>query len=64
MLLFIPMMLIPVLPQEWQGRLMMWMVKTDFSTIIPGAILTLFILDILLIAVSMVRFQRAKLILD
>lgn len=30
MLLFIPMMLIPVLPQEWQGWLMMWMVNTEF----------------------------------
>jgi ABC-2 type transport system permease protein len=64
MLLFIPMMLIPVLPQEWQGRLMMWMVNTDFFTIIPGAMLILFILDILLIAAAMARFQRAKLILD
>lgn len=64
MLLFIPMMIIPVLPQEWQGRLMMWMVNTDFFTIIPGAMLILFILDILLIAAAMARFQRAKLILD
>ena len=64
MLLFIPMMLIPVLPQEWQGRLMMWVVNTDFSAIIPAAILVLFILDVLLIAAATARFQRAKLILD
>ena len=64
MLLFIPMMLLPVLPQEWQGRLMIWVVNTDFSTIFPAAMLILFILDILLIAAAMARFQRAKLILD
>ena len=64
MLLFIPMMLLPVLPQEWQGWLMIWVVNTDFSTIFPAAMLILFILDILLIAAAMARFQRAKLILD
>ncbi|MFN2235679.1 MAG: ABC transporter permease [Anaerolineales bacterium] len=64
MLLFIPMMLIPVLPREWQGKLMMWVVNADFPAIIPAAMLILFILDILLIAIAMARFQRAKLILD
>jgi ABC-2 type transport system permease protein len=64
MLLFIPMMLIPVFPQERQGKLVMWMINNDFSTLIPALMLILFILDILLIAAAMARFQRAKLILD
>ena len=64
MLFFIPMMLLPVLPQAWQGRLMMWVVNSNFSAIIPASMLILFILDILLIAAAMARFQRAKLILD
>jgi ABC-2 type transport system permease protein len=64
LLLYIPMMLIPVLPQEWQGRLMMLVIDTDFSAILPRAMFILFILDILLIAVAMARFQRARLILD
>ena len=64
MMLFIPMMLLPILPQEWQGRLMMWVGNTDFSAIIPAAMLTLFILDIFLIAAAIARFQRSRLILD
>jgi len=64
MLLFIPMMLLPTLPQEWQSRLLMWVVNADFSAIFPVAIFILIILDMLLIAVAMARFQRARLILD
>jgi ABC-2 type transport system permease protein len=64
MLIFIPMMLIPILPQEWQGKLMMWAINTDFSAITPAAMLVLFILDVLLIAAATARFQRARLILN
>ena len=64
MLLFIPMILLPTLPQEWQNRLLIWVVNADFSAIFPVAIFILIILDMLLIAVAMARFQRARLILD
>jgi len=64
MLLFLPMMALPVLPQEWQGKLLMWAVNADFSAIIPIVVGVLISLDVVLIAAALARFKRAHLILD
>jgi ABC-2 type transport system permease protein len=64
MLLFLPMLALPVLPQEWQGKLLMRVVNADFSTLLPVVIITLIVLDVILLAAAMARFKRARLILD
>ena len=64
MLLFIPMMLLPALPQEWQGEILLWAIEADFSAIIPLIIGVLVFADIGTLAISMARFKRARLILD
>jgi ABC-2 type transport system permease protein len=64
MLLFIPMLILPALPREWQGNLLKWVTNADFSAVIPIMIGVLTILDIGLIVAALARFQRARLILD
>jgi ABC-2 type transport system permease protein len=64
MLPFLPMMLLPVLPQQWQGNLILRLADTDFSAMIPVVVGILVTLDIGLIAAALTRFQRARLILD
>lgn len=64
MLIFIPMMLLPVLPNEWQGKILLWVKNADFSNPIPVLVTVLIMLDFSLILAGLARFQRAKLILD
>jgi ABC-2 type transport system permease protein len=64
MLLIFPMMLLPTLPQEWQGRLLQWVMNADKYRIFITVMICLTFLDILLIAAAMKRFKRSKLILD
>lgn len=64
MLLFLPMLALPVLPKAWQGKLLMWVVNADFSALIPVVVIVLILVDISLIAAALARFKRARLILD
>ncbi len=62
--LFIPLFLLPVLPQELQLRIARVLMQTDASGIALAVIAVLLIADAALLAAAMARFQRSKLILD
>ena len=62
--LFIPLFLIPMLPQEWRLRLAQALAQADVESIVLGVIGLLFLLDLALFALASARFQRTRLILD
>jgi ABC-2 type transport system permease protein len=63
--LFIPMMLIPILPDEWKLRLAEWLAAApDVNTILLLIGVILFFLNLALLGLALRRFQRAQLILD
>lgn len=66
LVLFIPLFLIPVLPEDWKMRIAQAVMATNFNVNILLAIVTAIIalLDIGLVAAAMARFKRARLILD
>jgi ABC-2 type transport system permease protein len=64
MLLFLPMFLLPMLPKEWQGRLLLWVTNADINAILGAVVVALFFVDVGLIAAALARFKRARLILD
>ena len=64
MLLFLPMMLLPILPKEWQGKVLICIGNADFSMMLPMVVVVLVVLDVTLISASLARFKRARLILD
>lgn len=63
-LLFVPMFLVPLLPPEWQARIVQTLANVNLRTIpfVIGGIL--FVIDLFLIWLGMARFKRAQLILD
>ncbi len=64
LILFIPLFLLPVLPDEWKLRIAQALMQTDVYGIALAAFGVLFVADVLLLAAAMARFQRSKLILD
>jgi ABC-2 type transport system permease protein len=64
MLLFLPMFLLPMLPKEWQERLLLWVTNADINAILGAVVVALFFVDVGLIAAALARFKRARLILD
>lgn len=66
LVLFIPLFLIPALPEDWKMRIAQAVMATNFNVNILLAIVTAIIalLDIGLVAAAMARFKRARLILD
>lgn len=63
-LLFVPIFGIQALPQAWQARLAQALTGLDVNTVVPIVLLILIVLDAVLLAMSVARFQRARLILD
>jgi ABC-2 type transport system permease protein len=64
LVIFIPIFLLPMLPDEWQVRITRFVTQANVTQIALVVIAILLIIDILLIAAAMRQFQRAKLILD
>jgi ABC-2 type transport system permease protein len=66
LLVFIPMFALPMLPDEWKLRLFtaLSQAETNMMPIVLVVGGVLLALDVLLVIAAMVRFQRAKLILD
>ena len=64
LVVFIPIMLLPLIPVEWQARAMQAVMAMDFKQIGLWAMGVLLVLDVGLLAFTLSRFQRAKLILD
>lgn len=63
-LLFIPFLLLPNLPQEWQARLAGLFMNANVSELAIGLGVALLVLDIGLLLAARARFRRARLILD
>lgn len=63
-LFFIPLMLIPMLPETFRLALAGFLLRLDASSLAGGAALVLLVLNAILIWIGLQRFQRAKLILD
>lgn len=66
LLVLIPIFAIPLLPEEWKFRFFSAMARaeTDITPFVFVAGLVLLLIDTLLVAAALARFQRAKLILD
>jgi ABC-2 type transport system permease protein len=62
--LFIPLMVIPMLPEAVMEPVIKFLMQTDFTTIAIGAGVIIALLDVVLILAAMARFKRARLILD
>ena len=62
--LFIPLMIIPMLPATVMQPILQFLMQTDFTNIAIGAGLIVALLDVMLIMAAMARFKRARLILD
>jgi ABC-2 type transport system permease protein len=62
--LFIPLMIIPMLPAAVMQPVLQFLMQTDFTIIAIGAGLIVALLDVVLILAAMARFKRARLILD
>lgn len=63
-LIFVPVFGVQALPQTWQTRLVQAVVGLDVNTMVPVVLLILIVLDGVLLAMAIARFQRARLILD
>lgn len=63
-LLFIPLFVLPMLPEEWQARLIDLAANADFGAIVSIVAITLLVIDVILILAAMARFKRDRLILD
>jgi len=62
--LFIPLMVIPMLPASVMQPVIQFLMQTDFTTIAIGAGVIVALLDVVLILAALARFKRARLILD
>ncbi|HEX6305647.1 MAG TPA: ABC transporter permease subunit [Anaerolineales bacterium] len=63
-LLFIPLFILPMLPEEWRARLVDLAVNANLSAIVIVLAIILFVIDVVLILAAMARFKRNRLILD
>lgn len=64
MVLFVPMLAFPALPDAWKGRLILALANAEWQPIVMWVSGLLALIDAILIAAAMARFKRAKLILD
>jgi len=62
--LFIPLFLLPLLPEAWQLRLAQALARVQGESVVLGVIATLLVVDLALFALASARFQRARLILE
>lgn len=62
--LFIPLFLLPLLPEEWRLKIMQTLSQVDVESIILGVLFLLLVLDLGLLVAALRRFQRTRLILE
>ncbi|HSF82704.1 MAG TPA: ABC transporter permease [Anaerolineales bacterium] len=62
--LFIPLFLLPMLPEAWRLRLTQALAQANVELIVLVAMLVLLLVDLALFALASARFQRTRLILD
>ena len=64
--IFIPMMLLPLLPAEWQLRAVQFLMQGNLNVnlIMTVGIVVVLLVDLVLLWVARARFQRTRLILD
>lgn len=63
-LLFIPLFLLPMLPDEWRLRVSQILAEADLESLVLGAMGILLLVDLALFVAAASRFQRTRLILD
>ena len=63
-ILFIPLFLIPALPEELKMKIFILASEINVNTLIIGIMIVLFIVDLAVAWVAIARFKRARLILD
>jgi ABC-2 type transport system permease protein len=61
-ILFIPLFLIPLLPEMWKIKMMSYLLGINFEALIILIALLLVVLNVVLIGLAMARFKRAKMI--
>jgi len=61
---FIPLFLLPMLPEEWRIRVTQLLAQANIESLVLGAMVVLFFIDLGLFAAAATRFQRTRLILD
>jgi len=62
--LFIPLFLLPILPEAWRLRLTQSLAQVDVESIVLGVMAALLVVDLALFALASARFQRTRLILE
>ena len=61
---FLPLLLFPLLPTEWKAGVVQFLQTADLGAISIGALVLLFLVDLVLLAISAAQFRRNRLILD
>jgi ABC-2 type transport system permease protein len=61
-ILFIPIFLIPLLPETWKIKMMSYLLGLNIEALIILIVFLLIVLNVTLISLSMARFKRAKMI--
>jgi ABC-2 type transport system permease protein len=64
LLIFVPVLGVQALPTAWKAQAGAWLASIGVDGILWTATAALALLDLLLLAVAMARFQRSRLILD
>ena len=64
LLLLVPLLAVPLLPEELQSRITRAFLTADLNAILLGLTAFLLVLDGALLSAALARFQRARLILD
>ncbi len=64
LVIFLPLLLIPMLPGAWKHGLSNFLETANFVAIGVGALGLVFVVDAVLIAVAVTRFRRDQLVLD
>lgn len=60
----IPLLALPLLPEGVQAEVARFLMRLDMTAIVTGGAALLLVVDILLLVLSLLRFQRARLIFD
>jgi ABC-2 type transport system permease protein len=63
-LLFIPLFAFPLLPEQWQARVVQIAANANLASIVLGAAFILAVVDLALLVAATARFKRDRLILD
>jgi ABC-2 type transport system permease protein len=60
-ILFIPLFLIPKLPETWRLKLVLFLSRLDYESLVILGVTMLIILNLVFISLSVSRFKRARL---